>query len=170
MAFESITKGKWKVGRPRGSGHPSELTICGKPGCKAGSGRVVYRNRLLFRIAMELWQKAEMEPGQKVEVLFDKEKMLGLIRVVDHGYQLSVTHPSPDGTFGIKFLIPHNEETGFPYYAEQTGMLDVEVNNGEIQFRLAPQGDPAFKSLGTNHQGNGEYHAKIRGKKKEQVS
>ena len=160
MSFESITKGIWKGGRPKGSGHPSLLTIAGRKGCKSPSGYVIYQSRLAFRIALELWQKAEYEPGQKVEVLFDRDKSLGLIRITDHGYTMTVSSPSGDGSYDLKFSIPHNAETGFPFFPEQTGMADIEVKNGEIFFRIPILENPTFSSLGKSHQGNGEFQEK----------
>lgn len=156
MAFQSITKGLSRTGRKKGSGHPSRLTIKGIKGKRSPSGEIWQRDRLLFRIARSLWEQAELEPSEKVEVLFDKEQMLGLITPSEDGYTLTIANSRgniANDTFDVFFAIPHFEETGFPYFEVQTGMEDIEVNDGKIQFRIPAQTAPTFNSLSKRHQG-----------------
>lgn len=160
MAFESLTKNIQRSGRMRGHGHPAKLTIVGIKGIKSPRGEMYSRSRLLFRVHYDLWTQAEMEPGQKVEVLFDRSQMIAMIQPSDSGYSLTPHAQKWNEEYDVTFLIPHDEKTGFPYFEGQTGMEDLEVKDGCIYFRVPPTGDLNLKSLGKAHQGNGEFQQK----------
>ena len=169
MAFESITHKLRGAGRRKGSGaHPAMLTITGRK-APLVNGNPISPARLLFRIVPDLWKAAEFEPGEKVEVYFDKARGLGMIALSAAGYALTfsaVQRGEPD----VHFSIPHDESTGFPFYPQQTGMEDVEVKEGAVYFRVVVPGDPAFASVAQSHQGNGEHQKAIKGKKRTETA
>ena len=120
-------------------------------------GRKISCGRLCFRVDYDVWMKAEFEPSQKVEVFFDKDKMLGMIQPSDNGYATTPHLRRGCNDFDLTFLIPHDDSTGFPFFEHQTGMEEIEVRDGCIYFRVVAPGPTEFKSLGKNHQGNGEF-------------
>lgn len=147
MAFKSLTEGVKRRGAPRGSGHPSALTVRVIPGGKSKTGDEFYIPRMQWRIAQDLWVEALLKRGDKVEVLYDRDAGLGCIRLCDQGYTLC----RGGSRFDLIFLHPYLEETGFPMFRVQTGMRDIRVENGEIYFSVPEE--TTMKPMATSQQG-----------------
>lgn len=87
-----------------------------------------------FSLSKEVIKKARFMPGDKVDVLFDKENSAGLIRrTTSGGWTLSQTTTSP--RISIKFTwCP-----GLPTIASTGDCTDIQVTDEGIMFRF-PEG------------------------------
>jgi hypothetical protein len=132
MAFVSLNAGTRRVGRAKGSGHPAPLTATTTPGKRGPDGKLWQNDRAVFRLVEKLWTEAGWSRGQRVEVLFDRERMLAVMKASDTGYTLT----SNGAEFHLIVLIPFTEDSGFPRFTVQTGMEDVAVKKDGIHFRV----------------------------------
>lgn len=139
--FKPIS-GEIKRGRRRGSGHPAPLTVITRKGGKAPNGESWYHDRVFFRIQEELWLKAGFTRGDKVQVLWDNDKQVGLIEKCDTGYSLTVA----SGSYDLMFLVPYDQSTGFPRFDHQTG-LEPDAGEHGILFKVPPSN--GMKTLAT---------------------
>lgn len=87
-----------------------------------------------FSLSKEVIKKARLLPGDKVDVLFDKENNAGLIRrTTSGGWALSKTKTSP--RISVKFTwCP-----GLPTIASAGDCTDIQVTDEGIMFRF-PEG------------------------------
>lgn len=120
-----------KGGRPRGSGHPGKLTVTNRVK-KGPNGEIWEKRRLMFRIAYNLWNEVKWKRGDKIEVLYDSEKKIGILKSGHIGHSLS----SSSGKFDLIVFIPCTEDIEFPEWNNQQKELVItKTKEGEVHFK-----------------------------------
>ena len=137
MTFVSAQKLIEECGRPagrRGSAGGSDVKFATDITRKHGKKDPSPIHSVRFSLSEEIIKKARFMPGDKVDVLFDKENNAGLIRrTTSGGWTLSQTTTSP--RISIKFTwCP-----GLPTIASTGDCTNIQVTDEGITFRF-PEG------------------------------
>jgi hypothetical protein len=139
-SYIAETKRAGSGGRSKGTKRNAELlTVSSNLGAKSlVSG--FQRRQITVRITEQLAKKARILPGDRLDLLFDKEANLGLIkRVVTGGYSATAAGVHQDKIVSGRFynvVIKATHYEGMPMFPKSTDCENVTITDEGILFTM----------------------------------
>lgn len=153
ISFSEVARNHGMATRHSGPGSPVHLLLT----CTAESRH--HKARLRFTVKESLVKKARWQPGDRVDVLWDPEAKMGLMkRVKDGGFALSFKKDKKTGEYEpsgqVQFV--YRSEMGMPFVPGTHPIVQADVTDEGIMFELpasfgaGPQKDCGKSPEGAN--------------------